>query len=211
MVSSRRASPCPSSPVSRYRSMMATSPLCSLSPLRILFEHDLASFLPAGPTQGRSALQPQYLESCMPPRPPCSTTVLVTGDCCFCSQTIRGIIRSDSYLDMTGVVVAIVCLTSLGMFFLRQRCAGGDEDDVRRRLSSTIAGASRGSGGGGGGWAGTSLRGSRTGPLAFDTQTIADRRKPQRRSNTPQHGGLATGGGTGGPGMMFTPRPTPAP
>lgn len=116
---------------------------------------------------------------------------------------IRGIIRSDSYLDMFGVVVVVVCFTSLGMLLLRQRCAGGDGDDVRRRLSSTIAGR-------GGSGAGLSLRGgSKTGPLAFDTQTVADRKPQQRRSNgnsTPQGSR-----GSGGPGMTFTPRPTPAP
>lgn len=111
-------------------------------------------------------------------------------------RAIRGIIRSDSYFDMAGVVVAVVCLTSLGLLFLR-RCPAAD-DDVRRRLSSTLGG--RGSSGD----LSMSLRGSKTGlSSAADTLGVAGR-KQQRRSKTSEFKRSDSPG-------AFTPGATPAP
>lgn len=100
-------------------------------------------------------------------------------------RAIRGIIRSDSYFDMAGVVVAVVFFTSLGLFFLR-RCPAAD-DEVQRRLSSTLGG--RGNFG--------DLTGSPRGSkMGADTLSAAGW-KQQR-------------GSTDSPGA-FTPGATPAP
>lgn len=99
-------------------------------------------------------------------------------------KAIRGVIRSDTYVNMMSVVAAIVFFTSLGLFCLR-RCPG--EEGIGRRLSSTMVGGASGE------------------LLTTDTQGVADW-KQQRRSRT--SGGYKRNHHSSG---VFTPEATPAP
>ena len=99
-------------------------------------------------------------------------------------RAIRGIIRSDSYFDMAGVVVAVVCFTCLGLFSLR-RCPGEADDEVRRRLSSTLGGR------GNFGDLTVSPRGSKTRLSGADTLSLAGWK--QHRGSGDSRGGFTPG------------------
>lgn len=98
-------------------------------------------------------------------------------------KVIRGVIRSDTYVNMMSVVAAIVFFTSLGLFCLR-RCPG--EEGIGRRLSSTIGGGKL---------------------LATDTQNVADWKQHQERSKTSEEYKRNHHSSPG----VFTPEATPAP
>ncbi|CAM9340391.1 unnamed protein product, partial [Hapterophycus canaliculatus] len=121
-------------------------------------------------------------------------------------KAIRGIIRSDSYLDMAGVVVAIVSLTALGLFLLRRRCPGSAGDAAGKRLSLTAS-----SGGGGGG---ASVGAMQVLPSDLKggeaRQSTGDRRQEQepRRSKSSPHGDRDQRKGSPD---AYTPQATPAP
>lgn len=98
-------------------------------------------------------------------------------------RAIRGIIRSESYFDMAGVVVAVVCFTSLGLLLLRRTTLGG------RGSSGDLS---------------SSLRGGKAGLLAADTTGVAGRKQQRssRKSSAFKRGDSP---------RSFTPEATPAP